>query len=104
MGSRGPSEGMHELPSCGAKRTLPGRIRPYRSESKGLDADAAMAASPPRGAGVRFARVEGPSFQLFDQNVTGVTDVPSVRLYNLIPAYVLSWGWGVQRRSRRSTA
>ena len=46
-----------------------------------------MAGSPPRGAGVRFARVEGPSFQLFDQNVTGVTDVPSVRLYNLIPAY-----------------
>src|SRR5262245_46342034 len=34
MGSRGPSEVMHELPSCGAKRTLPGRIRLYRCERR----------------------------------------------------------------------
>src|SRR5262249_8240226 len=49
MGSRGPSEGMHELPFCEAKRTLPRRIRPYRSESK-VSIAANSTSKVPRGA------------------------------------------------------
>jgi hypothetical protein len=62
-----------------------------------------MAASPPRGAGVRFARAEGLSFQLFDQSVTAVTDVCSVRLYNPNPDYGSRLGWEVEMSERRIT-
>jgi hypothetical protein len=59
-----------------------------------------MPASPPRGAGLRFGRAEGLSFPLFDQSVTAVTDVCSVRLYNPTSEYVtFGLGGGNERTS-----
>ena len=52
---------------------------------------------------MRFARVEGLSFRLFDQSVTVVTDVSSVCLYNPIPAYGSRLGWEVEMSERRIT-
>src|SRR5262249_18267997 len=46
IGSGGPFEGMHELPSCAAKRTLPRRIKTLSVREQGLDADWAGTASP----------------------------------------------------------
>jgi hypothetical protein len=42
-------------------------------------------------------------FRLFDQNVTGVTDVSAVCLYNPTPAYGSRLGWEVEMSERRIT-
>ena len=59
----------------------------------------------PRGShrGVRFGRAEGPSFHLFDQNVTGVTDVPSVCGYNQCQRMANRLGWELEMSERRIT-
>ena len=46
---------------------------------------------------------EGPSFPLFDRNVTGVTDVPSVCGYNQLERMANRWVWELEMSERRIT-
>jgi hypothetical protein len=55
-----------------------------------------------RTVGVRFGRAEG-QLPLFDQNVTGVTDVPSVCGYNQAQRVANRLGWELEMSERRIT-
>ena len=55
-----------------------------------------------RTVGVRFGRAEG-QLPLFDQNVTGVTDVPSVCGYNQSQRTANRLGWELEMSERRIT-
>ena len=55
-----------------------------------------------RAVGVRFGRAEG-QLPLFDQNVTGVTDVPSVCGYNQSQRTANRLGWELEMSERRIT-
>jgi hypothetical protein len=65
---------------------------------------------PRRPRGLRHSRTwacgstaEGPSVPLFDQNVTGITDVPSVCGYNQLERMANRLGWELEMSERRIT-
>ena len=70
-----------------------------------------MTLMPPRmprhaglaGRGVAAIGRAGGQFPLFDRNVTGVTDVPSVCGYNQLERMANRWVWELEMSERRIT-